>query len=90
MTSSCILQWNGYLNVSKAWTNPNSHCEVLIAEKDQSARVASEVMENAHLPAREILVLHIADAGTRPNWPKRIGATPLAGGSSWVVRLRGP
>jgi DNA polymerase-1 len=42
--------------------------EVPLAEKDESARVARAVMENAHLPAREISVPLIADAGTGMNW----------------------
>jgi DNA polymerase-1 len=42
--------------------------EVPLAEKDESARVARAVMESAHLPAREISVPLIADAGTGPNW----------------------
>jgi DNA polymerase-1 len=42
--------------------------EVPVAEKDESARVARAVMESAHLPAREISVPLIADAGTGPNW----------------------
>ncbi|WP_374650333.1 DNA polymerase I [Dongia sp.] len=42
--------------------------EVPLAEKDESARVARSVMEGAHLPAREISVPLIADAGTGMNW----------------------
>ena len=42
--------------------------EVPVAEAAESSRVAREIMENAHLPARQISVPLIADAGTALNW----------------------
>lgn len=42
--------------------------EVPLAEAEESARVAREIMEQAHLPARQISVPLIADAGTGLNW----------------------
>jgi DNA polymerase-1 len=42
--------------------------EVPLAEKDEASRVARTIMEGAHLPARQISVPLIADAGTGMNW----------------------
>nr|WP_298685466.1 DNA polymerase I [uncultured Dongia sp.] len=42
--------------------------EVPVTEAEESSRVARAIMEQAHLPARQISVPLIADAGTALNW----------------------